>query len=114
NGSVHISAGTFQVGNGATAGSLSSTPVSLASGADLVFNRSDTFDVATLVSGTGGRIIKRGTGTMQLLSPGTQTGAVIVEGGTLRFGAQQLSSLAHRWSFNGNLNDSVGASNAAI
>lgn len=114
NGSVNVAVGTLQVGNGGTAGSLTTTPVSLASGADLVFNRSDTFSVGSIISGTGGRIIKRGSGTMQLLSPVMQTGSVIVEGGTLRSGTQQLSSLTHRWSFNGSLNDSVGTSNATL
>ena len=112
-GAMRISQGTLQVGNGGTSGSVSSTiPISLAGGS-LVFNRSDSIDVGTQISGTGS-LIKRGSGTVRLVSSPTLTGPVVVEDGTLRVGTYQGPGLIHRWSFNGNLNDSVGTSNATV
>jgi autotransporter-associated beta strand protein len=113
-GSVRVSEGRLQIGNGGISGSLPSTiPVSLAGGASLAFNRSDSFDVTCPVSGAG-TLIKSGTGEMRLVSSATQTGPVLVEGGALRLASKQVQTLAHRWSFTGNLNDSVGTANATI
>jgi len=112
NGAMRISQGTLQVGNGGTSGSVFSTiPISLAGGT-LVFNRSDSIDVGTQISGTGS-LIKRGSGTVRLINPPTLTGPVSIQDGTLRIGTWQ-GGLIHRWSFNGNLNDSVGTSNATV
>ena len=38
----------------------------------------------------------------------------MVESGKLQFGSQQVQRLKHRWSFNGNLTDSVGGSDASV
>lgn len=112
-GSAAVAAGTLQVGNGGTSGSLGDTPVALAAGTNLVFNRSDTFNVASAVSGSGG-LIKQGSGTMQLQAPASHTGATVVEQGTLRLTSREIPTLLHRWSFNGNLDDSAGASPATV
>ena len=113
-GAIKVVQGELQVGNGGAAGSVAGAiPITLAGGGTVSFNRSDTFNVASSISGAG-TLIKRGTGTMNLVSPATQSGPVTVEGGKLSIASQQVPVLAHRWSFNGNLTDSVGSSNATV
>ena len=113
-GAIKVVQGELQVGNGGAAGSVAGAiPITLAGGGTVSFNRSDTFNVASSISGTG-TLIKRGTGTMNLLSSATQSGPVTVESGKLSIASQQVPVLAHRWSFNGNLTDSVGSSNATV
>jgi len=113
-GAIDIAAGELQIGNGGTTGSVSTAiPIMLESGSTLSFNRSDTFTVAAPISGAG-TLIKRGSGTMNLTSSATQAGPVTVESGTLAIASRQAQVLAHRWSFNGNLNDSAGSSNATV
>jgi hypothetical protein len=111
-GSVHVSEGAFQIGDGGTTGSISS-PISLAEGSSLVFNRSDAVEVSAAISGSG-HLIKKGAGTARLLAPSSHTGPVSVERGALRLGSTQVQRLAHRWSFNGSLADSAGNSNATL
>lgn len=112
-GSIKVVQGELQVGNGGTAGSVADTiPIALAGGT-VSFNRSDTFNVEAPISGAG-TLIKRGAGTMNLISSATHSGPVTVESGKLAIGSQQVPVLAHRWSFNGNLTDSAGSSNATV
>jgi autotransporter-associated beta strand protein len=113
-GSIKVAQGELQVGNGGAAGSVAGAiPITLAGGGTVSFNRSDTFNVSSAISGAG-TLVKRGTGTMNLVSSATQSGPVTVEGGKLSIASQQVPVLAHRWSFNGNLTDSVGSSNATV
>lgn len=113
-GSIKVAQGELQVGNGGAVGSVAGAiPITLAGGGTVSFNRSDTFTVGSPISGAGA-LVKRGAGTMNLIAPATQSGPVIVEGGKLAIASQQVPVLAHRWSFNGNLTDSAGASNAAV
>ena len=53
-GALTINAGTVQVGNGGTTGKLGSGAVTVASGANLIFNRSDSVSLSTLASIAGG------------------------------------------------------------
>jgi autotransporter-associated beta strand protein len=113
-GAIKVVQGELQVGNGGAAGSVAGAiPITLAGGGTVSFNRSDTFGVASPISGAG-TLIKRGAGTMNLIASATQSGPVVVEGGKLALASQQVPVLAHRWSFNGDLTDSVGASHATI
>jgi autotransporter-associated beta strand protein len=113
-GSIKVVQGELQVGNGGTAGSVAaSIPITLSGDGTVSFNRNDTFNVASPISGAG-TLIKRGTGTMNLIASATQAGPVTVEGGKLAIASQQVPVLAHRWSFNGNLTDSAGSSNAVV
>jgi len=112
-GSVHVAAGQLQIGNGGAAGSLGSVPAVVDAGASLAFNRSDTFVVGGAISGAG-TVIKRGAGTLQVSGSLSNTGPTIIEAGTLQIASQAVPVLKHRWSFNGDLNDSVGASNAMV
>jgi autotransporter-associated beta strand protein len=62
-GTTTINAGTLQIGNGGTGGTLGSGNV--VDNASLVFNRSDAFTVANVITG-GGSITKVGAGTLNL------------------------------------------------
>ena len=62
-GSTSISAGTLQIGNGGTSGTLGTGGV--IDNASLVFNRSDNFTVANTILGSGS-ITKLGAGTLNL------------------------------------------------
>ncbi|SEM80135.1 autotransporter-associated beta strand repeat-containing protein [Luteibacter sp. UNCMF331Sha3.1] len=76
--SIAINSGTLQVGNGGTTGSISSG--SVLNNGSLVFNRSDTYTYAGVVSGNGS-LIHAGTGTLiftnRIYSP---IGIVIAKG----------------------------------
>lgn len=67
---------------------------------------------------TGGAItgicslVKAGTGTLTLLNANDYSGDTVISNGTVVLAAS--SGLAHRWSFNNSLADSVGNSTAAI
>ncbi len=88
-GATTISAGTLQIGNGGSTGSLS-TGSAITNNAALVFNRTDTVtqgtDFAAVISGTGATI-QNGTGTLVLNGANTFTGALSVQTGTLSISA---------------------------
>jgi outer membrane autotransporter protein len=74
-GLTTISAGTLQIGDGGTTGALAGA---IQNDAALVFDRSNTFAVASALSGTGTTAF-RGGGTALLSSTGTYSGTVTVE-----------------------------------
>ena len=84
-----INAGTLQIGNGSTTGSLASTSA-ISNNATLVFNRSNTItqgtDFANVISGTG-NLTQNGSGNLTLNSANTYTGATTINAGTLALGA---------------------------
>ena len=82
-GGTLISAGTLQVGNGGTTGSLGSGPIE--DNSLLVFNRSDTTTVANAIGGTGS-LTKLGTNTLVLTGGNTYAGTTTISGGTLQVG----------------------------
>ncbi len=82
-GTTTIAAGTLQIGNGGTVGTLGSGNV-VDNGA-LVFNRSNLMTVANLISGTG-TVTQQGTGTTILTATNTYSGATTVVFGTLQIG----------------------------
>lgn len=79
-GVTTISAGTLQVGNGSTAGTLGTGDV--VNNAALVFDRSDTVGYGGSVSGTGS-VTQAGSGTLVLTGNSTYTGATSVNAGVL-------------------------------
>ena len=81
-GGTTISAGTLQIGNGGTTGSIVGD---VTDNATLAFNRSDTVTFAGLVSGTG-ELQQIGTGTTVLTSDSTYTGGTTISAGTLQLG----------------------------
>lgn len=80
-GATQINAGTLQIGNGGTTGTLGTGAVSLAASATLAFDRSNTYSVAQAITGSGW-LSQRGTGTTTLLASNS-AGTVEVTGGTL-------------------------------
>ncbi len=77
-----ISAGTLQIGNGGTTGSVIGN---ITNNATLAFNRSDTFTFDNNILGTG-VVNQVGSGTTVLTTPQTYTGATNVLAGTLAVG----------------------------
>jgi len=82
-GSTTISAGTLQVGDGGTNGTLGSGSVINKSA--LVFDHSDSVVVSNLISG-GGSLTQAGSGTLILAVSNTYTGKTIISSGTLQVG----------------------------
>ncbi|WP_052129416.1 autotransporter-associated beta strand repeat-containing protein [Sphingomonas sp. 35-24ZXX] len=80
-----VAAGTLQIGNGGTSGSLGSGRVGIGSGATLAFNRSDNITVANGIIG-GGSLTKLGAGTLTLTGENNYFGTTTISAGTLQIG----------------------------
>ncbi|MGH2266391.1 autotransporter-associated beta strand repeat-containing protein, partial [Enterococcus faecalis] len=76
-GGTTITAGTLQVGNGGTTGSISGN---VTNNAALVFSRSDTADFSGTISGTG-TVTKQGTGMLGFTGTNTYTGVTTINAG---------------------------------
>jgi outer membrane autotransporter protein len=87
-GGTTISAGTLQLGNGGTAGSIVGDVVD---NGTLAFNRSNAVTFDGVVSGTG-KVSQIGTGTTILTSNNTYTGGTTISAGTLKAGAANAFS----------------------
>ena len=83
NGGTTISAGTLQLGNGGTTGSIVGNV--LDNGA-FAINHSDAFAFGNVISGSGA-FLQIGTGTTTLTGANTYTGPTIVAAGTLAISA---------------------------
>ncbi|MBK5297394.1 MAG: autotransporter-associated beta strand repeat-containing protein, partial [Vicinamibacteria bacterium] len=82
-GGTTISAGTLQLGNGGTTGSIVGDVID---NGVLVFNRSDTLTFGGAISGTGA-LLQLGPGLLILTGANTYTGGTTVSGGTLMLGS---------------------------
>ncbi|HEX2889926.1 autotransporter outer membrane beta-barrel domain-containing protein [Vineibacter terrae] len=78
-GGTTINAGTLQLGNGGTAGSVTGV---ITNNGTLAFNRSDAVTFANVITGSGG-VRQIGSGTTVLTGTSTYTGATSVESGRL-------------------------------
>ena len=78
-GGTTISAGTLQLGNGGTTGSVTGNVID---DGILAFDRSDSVTFGGVISGTGS-VVKLGTGTLTLTGTNTYTGATTVNAGSL-------------------------------
>lgn len=84
-GTVNVSAGSFQVGNGGTTGSLGgSATVALTSGGTLAFNRSDTYggSFGNSITGTGAVVLS--SGTLTFAGARTYSGTTTVQNATFQ------------------------------
>jgi fibronectin-binding autotransporter adhesin len=88
-GATTINSGTLQIGAGGAAGTLGTGAVT--NNGVLVFNRSDSYSVASGITGSGSITIS-GSGITTLSGANTYTGATTVNGGTLNVGGS-LSSV---------------------
>ncbi|WP_050030969.1 autotransporter-associated beta strand repeat-containing protein [Verrucomicrobium sp. BvORR034] len=77
-GGTNISVGTLAVGAGSISGNLGSGSVTVESTGVLSFNRRDTYDLANIITGTGGTIQQDGLGNTRLLSVNTTSNASYV------------------------------------
>ena len=82
-GTTTVSAGTLQIGDGGTTGSLGSGDI--INHAALAFNRSNNLTVTNAISGIGS-LTQRGTGTLTLTGNNAYAGITAVSSGTLRVG----------------------------
>jgi fibronectin-binding autotransporter adhesin len=84
-GSITINAGTLQVGNGGSTGSLGTS--SITNNASLVFNRSNAFTVSGAIDGTGS-VTQAGTGAVTFSGANTYSGGTTISpGSTILVGA---------------------------
>ncbi len=83
-GSTTISAGTLQIGNGGTAGSIVGTSA-ITNNASLVVNRSNAITLANAISGTGS-LTNIGGGTLTLSSANTFSGLTRATAGSIALG----------------------------
>lgn len=79
-GNTIVSAGTLEIGDGGTTGSLAATNITVTG--NLVFNTSGTQAVSGTIGGAG-NIIKKGTGNTTLNGLNTFTVGAFIEGGML-------------------------------
>ena len=84
-GATTVTAGTLQIGNGGTTGTVGAANVAVSAGARLTINRSDAYTLGQVVSGAGS-LRQAGAGTTTLTGTNTYTGATVVDAGTLQLG----------------------------
>lgn len=89
-GGTTVAAGTLQLGNGGTSGSITGNVVD---NGTLMFNRSDVFTFGGMVSGTGG-ITQAGTGTTVLTANNAIQGDTLIASGALAIGDAAHASAA--------------------
>jgi autotransporter-associated beta strand protein len=85
-----IAAGTLQLGNGGTSGSIAGD---VTNNGTLAFNRSDSMTFGGVISGTG-VVNQIGAGTTILTGANTYSGATTIDAGTLQAGAMNAFSPA--------------------
>ncbi|MFM8496405.1 MAG: beta strand repeat-containing protein, partial [Planctomycetia bacterium] len=94
-GATTLNAGTLQIGDGGTTGSLStSSAIGGSAGATLAFARSDTVTSGTHFASTIGgsiNVSQMGSGTLVLNGANTYTGTTSVNAGTLQIGANGVT-----------------------
>ncbi|MFG1428206.1 autotransporter domain-containing protein [Roseixanthobacter glucoisosaccharinicivorans] len=81
-GGTTISAGTLQIGDGGTTGSITGD---VTNNAALAFNRSDAVTYSGIISGTGS-LTQAGGGTLILTGANTYSGGTTISAGTLQIG----------------------------
>jgi autotransporter-associated beta strand protein len=82
-GATTVSAGTLQIGDGGTAGSIAGA---LVDNAAAVFNRTDALTYGGAISGTG-TLTQAGTGTLILTGNSTFAGTTTISSGVLQIGS---------------------------
>ncbi|WP_159564776.1 autotransporter outer membrane beta-barrel domain-containing protein [Budvicia diplopodorum] len=104
-GGTTISAGTLQIGNGATAGSITGN-VTGANGT-LAFNRSDIFGFSGSINTQS--LVQQGTGTLTLTGTGSSVNAASVTSGILNLAQAGVFSTTGGYSTSGNATTSISS-----
>jgi autotransporter-associated beta strand protein len=109
-GGTTISAGTLQIGNGGTTGSINGN---IDNNGALVFNRSDAVNFSGTISGSGS-LTQQGTGTLIVTSANTYAGRTLINGGALALSGAGSIASSSNVTDNGTLDISATASGASI
>lgn len=109
-GGTTISAGTLQIGDGGTTGSIVGD---IENNAALVFNRSNAANFGGVISGTG-TLRKTGAGTLTLTGVNTFGGATSIAGGTLALSGAGAIAASSAVTVDGTLDISATDAGAAI
>ena len=116
-GVTTISAGTLQIGNGGTSGSLSASST-ITNDGTLAFNRSDSLaqgsDFSTAAITGSGSLIKRGAGTITLSAANEYAGDTTLEAGTIALGTNNALGSGTLTMLAGTKIGSVGGVNRSI
>jgi len=91
-GATSVDFGTLQVGGGSTTGSLSTSGVSVASGATLAFNRSDAHAIGYAITGAG-EVTVSGGGVATFSTASNYTGNTNVNAGGLNIASTLTSDV---------------------
>ncbi|MBU3557060.1 autotransporter-associated beta strand repeat-containing protein, partial [Polynucleobacter sp. Ross1-W9] len=84
-GNTSVVAGTLQIGNGTTVGSInSSSNINISSGANLTYNHTDDLTIGNAISGAGNVIISQAN-NVNITGAASYTGNTSVAGGALTF-----------------------------
>ena len=86
-GTTTIGAGTLQIGDGGTSGSITGD---IANNSALIFNRGDELAFGGVISGSGS-VTKAGEGTLILNADQTYTGGTTISSGSLQLGDGEIS-----------------------
>jgi autotransporter-associated beta strand protein len=89
-GTTTVTAGTLQLGNGGTTGSVAGG-LAVSGAGSLAISRSDNLSLGISISGTGG-LIKSGVGTLTITGANTHSGNTTLAAGTLVAGATDTLS----------------------
>ncbi len=81
-GATNVNAGTLEIGNGGSTGSLGNTTTTVAAGATLAFNTGGPQLQPGVITGAGA-IVKRGTGRTSFTAANTYSAGTVIEGGEL-------------------------------
>jgi fibronectin-binding autotransporter adhesin len=87
-GATTITAGTLQIGNGGTTGTLGSGAVNIAAGATLAFQHgAGQYGIANVIGGSGNVVQRGAPGSLEILTANNNyTGTTTISAGTLQIG----------------------------
>ena len=108
-GTTTINAGTLQIGNSGSTGTLGGGLVN--NNSVLVFSRSNSYNVTNLITGTGS-LVQNGAGTLTLSNTNSYSGLTTVTNGTLAAGCDLALNAGNALTLSGGTFDAGSSSNA--